>query len=402
MPASNISEPHAGRVALVTGTSRGIGQAIAVGLAERGARVVLGDRGDASKTIALIADTGHQAVPVALDVSDRSSIEAASRRVAEELGHVDILVNNAGTFESSTWDDLDFDLWQRVMNVDLNGPMLMCKAFLPLMRGRGWGRVINIASATVAIASPVSIAYRTSKMGVIGFTRALSATLGDEGITINAVLPSLTRTAMTEGLPQAIVDASLGRQVIHREAEPADIAGASSCLPRTRPIGSPARRSWPTAETHSDSDRRKGRSPMRYIALEEAFSIPELAGHQSPRWPANRFSRRLLADWARKLPDFTEYRLPEMDAAGIDIQVLSLTVPGLQADIDAATARDDARFANDYLARVVAEHPDRFRGFAALPMQDPIAAAEELGRSVRELGFRGALVNDHLPGHYLD
>lgn len=151
---------------------------------------------------------------------------AACDRVAEELGHVDILVNNAGTFEAATWDDLDFDLWQRVMAVDLNGPMLMCKAFLPLMRGRGWGRVINIASATVAIASPVSIAYRTSKMGVIGFTRALSATLGDEGITINAVLPSLTRTAMTEGLPRAIVDASLGRQVIHREAEPADIAGS--------------------------------------------------------------------------------------------------------------------------------------------------------------------------------
>ena len=226
MPTNHTHEPHAGRVALVTGTSRGIGQAIAVGLAQRGARVVLGDRGDASETIALIGDTGHEAVPVTLDVSDPSSVEAASDRVAEELGHVDILVNNAGTFESATWDDLDFDLWQRLMAVDLNGPMLMCKAFLPLMRGRGWGRVINIASATVAIASPVSIAYRTSKMGVIGFTRALSATLGDEGITINAVLPSLTRTAMTEGLPQAIVDASLGRQVIHRQAEPADIAGS--------------------------------------------------------------------------------------------------------------------------------------------------------------------------------
>jgi NAD(P)-dependent dehydrogenase (short-subunit alcohol dehydrogenase family) len=210
----------------VTGTTRGIGQAIAVGLAERGATVVLADRGDASETIALIAETGRKAVPVTLDISDRPSIEAASRRVAEELGHIDILVNNAGTFEAATWDDLDFDLWQRVMNVDLNGPMLMCKAFLPLMRGLGWGRVINIASATVAIASPVSIAYRTSKMGVIGFTRALSATLGDEGITINAVLPSLTRTAMTDGLPQAVVDASLGRQVIHREAEPADIAGS--------------------------------------------------------------------------------------------------------------------------------------------------------------------------------
>jgi NAD(P)-dependent dehydrogenase (short-subunit alcohol dehydrogenase family) len=208
MPTDNTAEPHAGRVALVSGTTRGIGQAIAVGLAERGARVVLADRGDARETIALIADTGHEAVPVTLDVSDRSSIEAAADRVAEELGHVDILVNNAGTFEAATWDDLDFDLWRRVMAVDLDGPMLMCKAFLPLVRGRGWGRVINIAS-TVAIASPVSIAYRTSKMGVIGFTRALSATLGDEGITINAVLPSLTRTAMTEGLPQAIVDASL-------------------------------------------------------------------------------------------------------------------------------------------------------------------------------------------------
>ncbi len=96
MPTSTTYEPHAGRVALVTGTSRGIGQAIAVGLAERGARVVLGDRGDASKTSALIGDTGHKAVPVTLDVSDPSSIEAARDRVAEELGHVDILVTTLG------------------------------------------------------------------------------------------------------------------------------------------------------------------------------------------------------------------------------------------------------------------------------------------------------------------
>ncbi len=226
MPATKTPGPHAGRVALVTGASRGIGQAIAVGLAERGARVVLGDHGDNSETRGLIATTGLPAVPVTLDISNTSSIEAARARVAYELGRVDILVNNAGIFEAATWDDLDFDLWKRLMAVDLNGPMLMCKAFLALMRGRGWGRVVNVASATVAIASPVSIAYRTAKMGVIGFTRALSATLGDEGITINAVLPSLTRTAMTEGLPQAVMDASLGRQVIHRQAEPADIAGS--------------------------------------------------------------------------------------------------------------------------------------------------------------------------------
>jgi NAD(P)-dependent dehydrogenase (short-subunit alcohol dehydrogenase family) len=81
-------------------------------------------------------------------------------RVAQELGRVDILVNNAAIFESATWDELGFELWQRVMRVNLNGPMLMRKAFLPLMRGRGWGRVINIASAMVTIASPVSETLR--------------------------------------------------------------------------------------------------------------------------------------------------------------------------------------------------------------------------------------------------
>jgi NAD(P)-dependent dehydrogenase (short-subunit alcohol dehydrogenase family) len=226
MPSHPAQTPHEGRVALVTGAARGIGQAIAVGLAERGASVFLSDIVDPSDSDRLVAAVGQRALAVKLDISDPSSIEAARNEVSDELGQVDILVNNAGMFEAAAWDDLDFELWQRVMTVDLNGPMLMCKAFLPLMRGRGWGRVVNVSSATVAIASPVSIAYRTAKMGVVGFTRALSDTLGDEGITINAVLPSLTRTAMTQGLPEAIVDASLGRQVIHRQAEPGDIAGS--------------------------------------------------------------------------------------------------------------------------------------------------------------------------------
>ena len=226
MPATSTDKPHAGRVALVTGAARGIGQAIAVGLARQGATVVIGDVGDLTETSKLIASTGESAVAATLDISDPSVIDQVRVRVADELGQVDILVNNAAVFESATWDELSPELWQRVMTVNLNGPMLICKAFLPLMRGRGWGRVINVASATVAIASPVSIAYRASKMGVIGLTRALSATLGDDGITINAVLPSLTRTAMTENLPAAVVSASLGRQVIHRMAEPEDIAGS--------------------------------------------------------------------------------------------------------------------------------------------------------------------------------
>ena len=225
MPATT-DKPHAGRIALVTGAARGIGQAIAVGLARQGATVVIGDVGDLAETSELIAKAGNPAMVARLDISDPAVVDRVRERVADELGRVDILVNNAAIFESATWDELDFALWQRIMAVNLNGPMLMCKAFLPLMRGRGWGRIINMASATVAIASPVSIAYRTSKMGVIGFTRALSATLGDAGITVNVVLPSLTRTAMSEGLPEAVVNNSLGRQVIHRMAEPDDIAGS--------------------------------------------------------------------------------------------------------------------------------------------------------------------------------
>ena len=226
MPATITDKPHAGRVALVTGAARGIGQAIAVGLAERGATVVVSGLGDLTGTSKLIAEIGTPAMAVPLDISSPASVDGVREQVARELGRVDILVNNAAIFESATWDELDFELWQRIMSVNLNGPMLMSKAFVPLMRGRGWGRIINMASATVAIASPVSIAYRASKMGVIGFTRALSATLGDDGITVNVVLPSLTRTPMTDGLPEAIVSNSLGRQVIHRMAEPDDIAGS--------------------------------------------------------------------------------------------------------------------------------------------------------------------------------
>src|SRR6202162_2602656 len=173
--------PHQGRVALITGGSRGIGQSVAVELARRGAHVVIGARTDQSETVQLVADAGGEARALTLDISDPASVEEARTRVEADLGQGDILVNNAATFESVTWDALDIELWQRVMSVNLNGTMLMCKAFLPLMRGRGWGRVINIASASVAIASPVSIAYRASKMGIIGLTRALSATLGDEG-----------------------------------------------------------------------------------------------------------------------------------------------------------------------------------------------------------------------------
>lgn len=141
---------------------------------------------------------------------------------------------------------------------------------------------------------------------------------------------------------------------------------------------------------------------MKIIALEEAFSmedlpmVPKLNDFPLPIDPA------VIADWEVRDADFTQLRLPDMDTNGVTIQVLSLTAPGIQGVPDAAIAVADARAANDYLAGVVAEHPDRFKGFAALALQDPHVAAQELRRCVNELKFCGALVNDHTHGHYLD
>ena len=145
---------------------------------------------------------------------------------------------------------------------------------------------------------------------------------------------------------------------------------------------------------------------MRYIALEEAFFIPELADIQpSHNELLGMFNPSSVEHFQHRLSDFTGYRLAEMDAAGIDIQVLSLTTPGVQIDLDPEQARRAARSANDYLAEVVAGHPDRFRGFAALPLQSPGAAVAELERAVTRDGFCGALVNDCIVGpggRYLD
>jgi NAD(P)-dependent dehydrogenase (short-subunit alcohol dehydrogenase family) len=218
--------PHAGRVAVVTGAARGIGREIAAGLAADGATVVAADIGDLAETGELLSAAGPSPLLEALDVGDAEAIDAFAARVSDRLGRCDILINNAALLETLTWDQLDYETWQRVMRVNLDGPMLMCKALLPLMRERGWGRIINVSSGSIAVNSPISIAYRASKMGVIGLTRALALEVGADAITINAVCPSVTNTAMGAELPQQAIEAGVARQSIKRFAEPPDIAGA--------------------------------------------------------------------------------------------------------------------------------------------------------------------------------
>ncbi|GAA1329021.1 hypothetical protein GCM10009610_65840 [Pseudonocardia xinjiangensis] len=123
---------------------------------------------------------------------------------------------------------------------------------------------------------------------------------------------------------------------------------------------------------------------MRTIAVEEAFSLPQLATRVAPWGGKSVLRPDRAAEWARRLPDFDELRLAEMDAHGVDVAVLSLTAPGIQVQPDTAVAVTDAAIANDALAEIVARQPDRYAGLAALPLQNPDAAADELdGRSAR-------------------
>jgi 2,3-dihydroxybenzoate decarboxylase len=139
---------------------------------------------------------------------------------------------------------------------------------------------------------------------------------------------------------------------------------------------------------------------MRTIALEEHFVTAELAGYGAST--SSIAEPHVWAEASRRLADLTEERLPAMDAAGVDVAVLSLNSPGIQAEPDAQVAAARAAEVNDLLASLIAEHPTRYAGFAALPLQDGEAAAKELERAVHQLGLRGALVNAHTQGRYLD
>ncbi|WP_327066418.1 amidohydrolase family protein [Kitasatospora sp. NBC_01302] len=139
-----------------------------------------------------------------------------------------------------------------------------------------------------------------------------------------------------------------------------------------------------------------------YIAVEEAVAVPGLAERRPPITLPGTIDPAFVEHVMARLPDVADLRLPDMDANGVAMQVLSLTVPGIEADPDAQRAVDNARYVNDSLAEIVHAHPDRFAAFAALPLQDPGAAVTELRRAVEHLGFKGALVNDHVQGRYLD
>ena len=201
------------RVALVTGGSRGIGAAIALALAEAGAKVAVNYReqsGQAAAVVETIRERGGQAEAFAADVSLGTAVQSMVHEVEERLGPVDILVNNAGIATMRGLDDITEEDFDRTIAVNLKSAFLCTQAVLPGMRARRWGRIVNMSSIGARVgAGSVSVAYGASKAGLEGLTRAYAVRLAPEGVTVNAVAPGLIDTDMGKPLIEAGVPARI-------------------------------------------------------------------------------------------------------------------------------------------------------------------------------------------------
>lgn len=222
-----------GKVALVTGASRGIGRGIARRLALDGAAVAVNyrsDRGVADGVVAEIEGAGGRALAVAGDVSVASDVASMFELAVKDLGGIHILVNNAGIAADMLTVRLGEDDWDRVLDTDLKGAFLTTKAALrPMMRQR-WGRIINIASVVAYTGNAGQASYASAKAGMVGLTKSVAREVATRGITANAVAPGLIDTEMTENLSEEIRSWMLGQIPMDKPGSVEDVAAAVSFL----------------------------------------------------------------------------------------------------------------------------------------------------------------------------
>ncbi|HTE98924.1 MAG TPA: SDR family NAD(P)-dependent oxidoreductase [Bradyrhizobium sp.] len=203
-----------GHTALVTGASRGIGAAIAIALAEAGAAVAVNYReraDEADAVVAKIRESGGHATGIAADVSQAAAVAKMVDLASSALGAIDILVNNAGLAIVRSIDDLTESDFDRTIAVNLKSAFLCTQAVLPAMRAKKWGRIVNISSGAARGAGAIGVHYNASKAGMEGLTRGYAARLVKEGITVNAVAPSLIETDMMRGRSDLARNIPLGR-----------------------------------------------------------------------------------------------------------------------------------------------------------------------------------------------
>ena len=211
-----MSSPKlAGKTALITGASKGLGKAIALALAEAGARVVLASRDLKllNETAAAVRKLGAMADVFPTDVSDEVQVRRLEKAVAEKVGKVQILVNNAGMNIRKPVTDFTLAEWRQVMDTNVDGVFLMCRSFVPQMRGQGYGRILNLTSIMSHVGLPGRTAYAASKAALLGFTRALALELAPDQITVNGLSPGPIATEMNTPLIQ---NPELNQQFVSR------------------------------------------------------------------------------------------------------------------------------------------------------------------------------------------
>ena len=218
------------KVAVVTGAAGGIGRAYAARLAAEGASVAVLDLVDGSDTIADIEAAGAKGASFIVDVTDPDAVSASVGDITAALGAADILVNNAGIYPNQLLDGMALADWRRMFTVNVDSMFITSQAFTPAMKARGWGRIVNMTSNSIALVIPGFAHYVASKMAVIGLTRGLATELAEFGITANAIGPSLVRTEGTEAGPEVFFEIVPQLQAIKRLQLPSDLTGTLAYL----------------------------------------------------------------------------------------------------------------------------------------------------------------------------
>ncbi len=214
--------------AVVTGAAGGLGEVFARHMVRLGHRVVVTDR---QACVPLFDDMAEAIVDMPCDLADPAAVSRFAAIVLERVGPISVLVNNAAIIPVRPFDALDAATFAQVMQVNVTAAFQLAQAFAPAMKAARWGRIVNLSSSTVWGPPKNMAAYATSKMGVIGLTRALAAEFGDFGITVNAISPGLTHHAgSAAALPAAAFDAVRARQFVPRTLEPEDLLGVLSML----------------------------------------------------------------------------------------------------------------------------------------------------------------------------
>jgi 3-oxoacyl-[acyl-carrier protein] reductase len=222
-----------GKVALVTGASRGIGRGIAVRLAAEGADVAINYRRDedaARVTAAAVESAGVRALLLQGDVGQAGDAAAVVTRTATELGGLHILVNNAGISADMLTMRLSEDDWDRVLDTDLKGAFLTTKSALRILLRQRWGRIINIASVVAFTGNAGQASYAAAKAGLLGLSKSVAREVATRGITVNVVAPGLVLTDLTDALSEEIRAWMLGQVPMGRPGTPEDVAAAVAFL----------------------------------------------------------------------------------------------------------------------------------------------------------------------------